>query len=75
MKEFSDLIVDGACKHFSDNKCLIYDTRPDKCRIDSNHMGMGTTEYYQLTGIICNLWASEDGLGDQIDIEQFKRGK
>lgn len=74
LKEFpKELIVEGQCKHFLDNHCLIYDTRPEICRIDSNHMGMGTPEYYQLTALICNLWACEDGLGEQIDVEQFKR--
>jgi Fe-S-cluster containining protein len=67
-----DLIVDGKCKHLSGNLCAIYDSRPEYCRIDSNHMGMGSPDYYRLTGIICNLWAVEDGLGEQIDIDQFR---
>ena len=25
---------DGSCKNLKDNKCVIYETRPDICRID-----------------------------------------
>jgi Fe-S-cluster containining protein len=62
---------DGACIYLTkDNKCSIYETRPDVCRVNkmaekNRHLlGLTTIEYYKMNNEICNKWIKEDGMDD-----------
>ncbi len=70
-----DMVVDGACKHFKGNECEIYANRPDICRISKNQGDMSLDDYFKLTAVICNMWANMDGMGDQVDPNQFGSDK
>lgn len=59
---------DGACIHLNtDNRCDIYETRPDYCRISGylDEIGLPENEYYRQNATICNLWMAEDGQTDK----------
>lgn len=58
---------DGACINLDDNnQCMIYETRPDVCRVDvmaeinRHEMNMSTVDYFKLSNTICNQWIKED---------------
>ena len=71
---------DGACIHLtSDNKCSIYDERPEICNVykmflrNGKKAGMTEVEYYKFGNNICNQWIKEDGIPDSylIDIGKY----
>lgn len=50
-----------------DNKCKVYETRPDACRMDKWFDGhfsktMTKAEYYTINTKLCNEWMKEDGM-------------
>lgn len=57
MKEFD--LGNGVCKHLVNNKCAIYNERPDICRGEYlYHLyfeNMDVEEYYKLLHHCCNL--------------------
>lgn len=55
--------TDGVCEHLTDdNKCSIYEDRPEDCVIWSSRLDLGRTlEYWTHTAAICNEWMDEDG--------------
>lgn len=62
---------DGACIHLSDdNKCKIYETRPDICRVhvmaerNKTTLNMTTIEYFKWSNSFCNTWIKEDDMDD-----------
>lgn len=58
----------------ADNRCAIYDERPDICRIDvgAELSDMDRTEYHQLTASLCNMFMEQDGITDRlIDLTIF----
>lgn len=55
---------DGICKHFNDNRCSIYETRPDVCRIPLHH--------YRMNAAYCNKWMTAIGRTDLITEDQLK---
>lgn len=62
IKELEDFnLGNGACKYFDkqNNICLIYETRPDICRIDlmfdlKYHKFFSKNEFYILNAKVCN---------------------
>jgi Fe-S-cluster containining protein len=59
---------DGACKYLTeDNQCLIYETRPDICRIGHgfNKYNLSEMEYHKLNAMICNRFMEEDGIPEK----------
>ena len=66
----------GACIHLGpDNRCRIYETRPDVCRVDrmarrQNRLSM--QEYYLQNSLVCNELMLEAGAPAHllIDIER-----
>lgn len=62
---------DGACIHLdTDNRCKIYETRPDICRvnkmaeINKQALGLSTIDYYKMSNGFCNQWIKEDKMDD-----------
>jgi Fe-S-cluster containining protein len=50
-------LEDGSCKHLTkENKCGIYETRPDFCRMNkrAEKSVLGEQGYYKATSIFCN---------------------
>jgi Fe-S-cluster containining protein len=48
---------EGHCEMLGDNnECLVYDTRPDVCRIDvmQTKYDIPEQEYFKLTAMVCN---------------------
>lgn len=59
------IMPDGSCSQLTqDNRCAVYETRPDICRVDMmiDHFGMNRDEGYALTISFCNQFKQEDGL-------------
>jgi len=46
------------CKHLGpDNLCMIYETRPDICKVElNNRTGMKQEDYYALVKDLCAIW-------------------
>lgn len=68
--------ADNSCINLSfDNKCLIYDTRPNICRIqDGTHLGIDKLTYWKYNAEICNIWMKEDLITDKfIDLTIFNK--
>ena len=63
------------CAHLVDNRCSIYNDRPDCCRVDKGVKDSGLTkkEYYVETTKICNKLIDNEGLNDKykIDIKEY----
>ncbi len=66
---------DGSCIHLEDNKCKIYDTRPDICRVEKQAKTSKLTQkkFYQLNNSLCNTMIIMDGLEDKYltDIKEY----
>lgn len=59
---------DGSCIHLTkENRCAIYETRPEYCRINyfAGEFGMSEKEYHLLNAKICNQWMAEDDIFDK----------
>lgn len=59
---------DGSCALLTeDNRCAIYEDRPDICRIDAGakSSGMDIEEYYRLNAVMCNTFMEQDGMTDK----------
>ena len=56
--------LDGVCEMLIDNKCSIYETRPDICSVDkmATKHNIKTTEYYKVAITICNNLMDEDNI-------------
>jgi Fe-S-cluster containining protein len=60
--------ADGSCGNLVDNRCAIYATRPDVCRIDklvdamSERLGVDRQELLQDNADLCNAFQREDGM-------------
>ena len=74
---------DGACIHLDqDNKCKIYETRPDMCRVNvmaeknKDSMNLTTIEYFKAANHVCNKFIKEDGMDESylIDIGKYGTG-
>lgn len=71
---------DGSCIHLEDNKCKIYETRPELCRVEDLHgkvdhiKHLSLKRYYQLTNSVCNMYILQDGMDDAflIDIKAYE---
>ena len=54
------------CKYLKDNKCTIYDTRPDRCRVDKqyelNKNVMSRKEYYSMVKKVCRILQERERL-------------
>lgn len=62
---------DGSCSQLDENnRCKIYDTRPDICRIDKmiELSGMNKQQAYIDTINACNTFMQEDGITNFIKI-------
>ena len=53
---------DGACRHYSDadKRCLIYEARPDICRVDRQYQmhyaqQLGWEKFVEMNVAVCNL--------------------
>lgn len=63
---------DGSCEMLTaDNKCSIYDTRPEVCRVDKmiEKAGMDKERAYKMTAELCNLWIDEAGLPESFKVK------
>ena len=63
---------DGSCGYFVDNKCSIYDDRPDYCRVDKmgfNDAGLDRVEYYKESNKACNKLIDYLGLDEKFKID------
>lgn len=47
---------DGSCEKLVDNRCSIYETRPDVCNVEKVRriLGKDYVEYYELMERYCN---------------------
>lgn len=79
MKDFPyGMKPDGSCEMLGDdNKCKVYETRPDCCRVDkvydSNFKdAMTRKEFYKYNSIACNQWMKEDGVEESFRIDMKK---
>lgn len=54
----------GECEMLEDNKCKVYDTRPDICNVDKviELIGLDRNEYYKEGIYACNKMMDEDGI-------------
>jgi Fe-S-cluster containining protein len=73
---------DGVCSYLNreTNKCSIYETRPDICRVDKmfeNYFKpkMSKKEFYKINTKACHTLIDKDGLDEsfKIDIEEYDR--
>jgi len=71
---------DGACLYLDENnRCKIYETRPDICRVDvmaeRNRKSLNLTKkaYFKLANQVCNSWIKEDGMDESylINVEAY----
>jgi Fe-S-cluster containining protein len=55
---------DGVCEMLIDDKCSVYNERPDICRIDkmATKSNIDTAEYYKLAIHVCNNFMDEDNI-------------
>lgn len=70
---------DGTCRHYSDvdKHCLIYDTRPDICRVDKQyHINYSSLyswdEFVELNIGVCRLLQGESDLGETDTVNVIK---
>ena len=68
---------DGSCIHLVDNKCSIYDSRPDICRVDKmmyNDKGLSRKEYYIESTKACHQIIDLMGMDKsyKIDIDEYE---
>ena len=76
IKDFPEPIrEDGSCVHLTqDNKCAIYGSRPDVCRLDKmaetqgKEMGMDRLNYYKYNNTLCNMIMDEAGVDSKLRI-------
>lgn len=52
--------ADGSCEHLVDNKCSIYETRPDICKVDVTYLKyhkdkMTQDQYFVATESACKI--------------------
>jgi Fe-S-cluster containining protein len=62
---------EGHCEMLGENdECLVYDTRPDVCRIDVMQTKSDITEkeYFQLTAMVCNKLQENLGLDESLRV-------
>ncbi len=66
LKDFD--LGNGVCKYFNyeNNFCLIYETRPDICRVDKMfelqyHKDYTKLEFYKLNADVCNFLQNSYG--------------
>tara|TARA_Y100000401_G_scaffold71657_1_gene57711 strand:+ start:68 stop:364 length:297 start_codon:yes stop_codon:yes gene_type:complete len=67
---------DGSCGHLVGNKCSIYETRPDICRVDKLHfkkMFQSRKDYYIETTKECHKLIDEQGLDEsyKVDLKEY----
>jgi Fe-S-cluster containining protein len=58
-------LKDGSCKHLTkENKCGIYETRPDFCNVKkrSENSLLGEKGYYKLFSMACNHMQKRKGI-------------
>ena len=69
-----DAKENGECEKLNDNKCSVYENRPDICRIDKQQTTMSKKEYYLHTAKKCNDFIKEDRMGEKflIDEKQYQ---
>lgn len=68
---------DGGCVYLGeDNECLIYENRPEVCRVDSMYekykeegLDMSREEYYDLAGKSCNNLMDNLGIDESFRIK------
>ena len=82
MKDFPYKVKsDGSCEMLGDdNKCIVYDKRPDCCvisKVYENNLRhvMTRKEFYRRNSIICNTWMDEDKVDEsfRIDMSQYDK--
>lgn len=56
--------ANGECEMLEDNKCKVYENRPDVCKLDvmAKILHMKKETYYKLTAIECNKMMDEDNI-------------
>jgi len=73
-----ELKDDGSCEKLGpDNKCEVYEDRPDICSIDRTFENkhsetMTRKEAYKMNAKLCNQWMKEKGIEDRIDMSVFE---
>ena len=63
----------GHCEKLDENnRCTVYNDRPDYCRIDTHIDKEGKTEkeYYLETAKICNTWMVEDKMNENYKVDE-----
>lgn len=63
-----------------DNKCSVYNNRPDVCNIDTMYykeyskLGKTKKEMFKMEATICNKFQVEDGIDEsfRVNLEQYK---
>ncbi len=74
--EFTEPVnEDGSCSHLKDNKCTIYENRPEICRVDKLYEQQNELDklaYYKKSNEFCNQMIKESGIDDKylIDIDK-----
>ena len=69
---------DGYCAYLVDNKCSIYEDRPDVCRVDSRMregLGMSKKNYYRESTKVCHQIIDALGIDEsyKIDLNEYDR--
>jgi hypothetical protein len=63
----------GHCEKLNENnKCTVYENRPDICRIDKKYgiSEMTQKEYYLANAKLCNKWMEEDKIDERFKINE-----
>lgn len=65
-------VVNGRCEKLSDdNKCTVYENRPDVCNIDFmiTKFKMDREKAHKQTALLCNAFMASEGLTNFIKID------
>jgi len=65
----------GVCEMLIDNKCTVYNDRPDICRIDkmATNYNLDTAQYYKLAIDVCNKFMDEDNIPLNFRIKDYEK--
>jgi|TARA_R110000824_G_scaffold9137_2_gene41142 Fe-S-cluster containining protein len=77
-KDVLPINKDGSCSNLIDNKCSIYEDRPDICRVEkmiSNKDNLSRKDYYIKSTKVCHTLIDTFGLEDsyKIDIKEYDK--
>ncbi len=70
-------VENGVCAHLIDDKCSIYETRPDVCRVDlmGERVGMTKRDNYERTAVCCNRLMGREGVTQEMIEEALGAGE